>query len=664
MPATAMQAYKEIAGPYTDHDPVLKAWENVVIHHKKPSHPVRKEVLKSWIRCRELGLDPLVQHSPMVISKKKLAKLRKSYWDFIEISKSVMQMIEISVRGSGFIVTLTEKGGHVLEVQGDEDVLAMALKNYYIPGCMRSTEQAGTNGIGLCLEEGKPIQLTGAEHYNVNHHPWTCSSAPIRNSEGELIGAITLSGHSVGRHKHTLALVTAAAKNIESQLLKRKLIEDSQRLNSMLTSIYDSISDGFIAMDNKQIITHMNHTASKMLGVEAESLIGKSFFDVAVPDKKLVDHEAGEYFEATEISFKCFGGQRSYMCRMDPILTPTLKLLGMIITMAEKRQIIDIVKKIGGNYSKYEFSDIKGHNRQFLKQIKLAKIAAMSNSRILITGESGTGKELFAQAIHSHSHQKNGPFVAISCSAIPRDLIESELFGYKGGAFTGARQKGMIGKFELANKGTLFLDEINGMPLDLQTKLLRVLQQNEIMRLGDTQTIPVDVRIIAASNTDLINEVDSGNFREDLYYRLNVIELCVPSLRDRKEDIELLASHILDRLCKEMKINKPKVSEGVIKAFKQYNWPGNVRELENIIERAIVLTNSEYITDRDLSGLTAAEEKAPGREIRPLSDIEKEHIKFCLDRLDWNIGRTAEALGIHRNTLRAKIKEYDLEPKK
>ena len=655
MPATAMQAYKEIAGPYTDHDPVLKAWENVVIHHKKPSHPVRKEVLKSWIRCRELGLDPLVQHSPMVISKKKLAKLRKSYWDFIEISKSVMQMIEISVRGSGFIVTLTEKGGHVLEVQGDEDVLAMALKNYYIPGCMRSTEQAGTNGIGLCLEEGKPIQLTGAEHYNVNHHPWTCSSAPIRNSEGELIGAITLSGHSVGRHKHTLALVTAAAKNIESQLLKRKLIEDSQRLNSMLTSIYDSISDGFIAMDNKQIITHMNHTASKMLGVEAESLIGKSFFDVAVPDKKLVDHEAGEYFEATEI---CFGGQRSYMCRMDPILTPTLKLLGMIITMAEKRQIIDIVKKIGGNYSKYEFSDIKGHNRQFLKQIKLAKIAAMSNSRILITGESGTGKELFAQAIHSHSHQKNGPFVAISCSAIPRDLIESELFGYKGGAFTGARQKGMIGKFELANKGTLFLDEINGMPLDLQTKLLRVLQQNEIMRLGDTQTIPIDVRIIAASNTDLINEVDSGNFREDLYYRLNVIELCVPSLRDRKEDIELLASHILDRLCKEMKINKPKVSEGVIKAFKQYNWPGNVRELENILERALLLCRGKTIREAHLPMLFNKKNQKRQTGSKTIKQGLREIIESTLEENNGNISKTARELKIARSTLYRKIREF------
>ena len=175
----------------------------------------------------------------------------------------------------------------------------------------------------------------------------------------------------------------------------------------------------------------------------------------------------------------------------------------------------------------------------------MAKIAAKTNSRVLIMGESGTGKELFAQSIHSHSHRSNGPFVAISCAAIPRDLIESELFGYTGGAFTGARSKGMIGKFELANAGTLFLDEINGLPLQLQGKLLRVLQQNEIMRLGDNRNIPVDVRVIAASNTDLVEEVEQGHFREDLYYRLNVMEIFIPPLRERMDDIERLIEHIL-----------------------------------------------------------------------------------------------------------------------
>jgi sigma-54 dependent transcriptional regulator, acetoin dehydrogenase operon transcriptional activator AcoR len=515
--------------PFSD-DPVRKAWEDVVIHRREPVYPVRKVVLESWVRCRDLGLDPFGQHPPAVVSKNRLSELQSRYREFIEIAQPVLEMVEISVRGTGFIVTLAEKDGHVLEVRGDQDVLEMAVKNFYVPGCQRSTEHAGTNGIGLCLEVGTPIQITGAEHFNVNHHPWTCSSAPIRSRRGELIGAVTLSGRVSGMHRHTLALVNAAASSIESRLLERDLTEGAQRLNSMLTSIYNSVSEGFIALDKNHRVTHLNQTASKMLGLAAGSLVGKPITDFVISGEEVGKHlDSLDFSEPIEIGFVSTDGPRTFLCRIDPVQTPNQKMLGMIITMAEKRRMIDIAKRIGGNYSKYEFGDIRGQNPHFLKQIEMAKIAAKSNSRVLIIGESGTGKELFAQAIHSHSHRCSGPFVAISCAAIPRDLIESELFGYKGGAFTGAREKGMIGKFELAHKGTLFLDEINGLPLDLQAKLLRVLQQNEIMRLGDTRTIPVDVRIIAASNTDLVNAVEAGHFREDLYYRLNVMEILIPS---------------------------------------------------------------------------------------------------------------------------------------
>ncbi len=640
---------------------IKKAWEEVVIHHREPGYPIRKLILNSWIQCRELGLDPSGKHSPSIISKSKLAKLRSIYRDFIEISNPVMQMLKISVQETGFIVTLAEKTGHVLEVQGDDDVLKMAIKNYYVPGCLRSTEYAGTNAIGLCLETGKPIQLTGEEHYNINHHPWTCSSAPIRNNSGELIGAITLSGRSIGMHKHTLALVTAAANSVESQLRERDLIERTHRLNSMLTSIYNSTTDGFIAIDNRQKITHLNSAACNMLGFEADKLLGKALFDLAVFDEKLkAQIKSGEYLETTEISFTCPDGVRSFMCQVDPIQTPTYKLLGMIITLTEKRRMISIAKRIGGNYSKYEFPDIKGKNPQFLKLIELAKIAAKTNSRILIIGESGTGKELFAQAIHSHSHRENGPFIAISCATIPRDLIESELFGYKGGAFTGARQKGMIGKFELANMGTLFLDEINGMPLDLQTKLLRVLQQNEVMRLGDTQTIPVDVRIIAASNTDLMQEVESGHFREDLYYRLTVMELLIPPLRDRKEDIGLLVNYILDRLCRERNISNPKVSKKAMNIIKQYHWPGNVRELENAIERALLLCQGESIDEIHLP--MHSREKVSGRKTvaKTIEQGFREMIEAALSETGGNISEAAKQLKIARSTLYRKMKEFKI----
>jgi len=256
-----------------------------------------------------------------------------------------------------------------------------------------------------------------------------------------------------------------------------------------------------------------------MLGVEAESITGRDLEQEFHPESTLLHaFKTRRYFTGVEIGFTCPIGHKSFMCSVDPIRDSSGHGIGAIITLAEKRQVISIAKRIGGNYAKYRFEDIKGKDPELLRQMELAGIASKTNSRVLIIGESGTGKELVAQAIHNESSRRNEPFVAISCATIPRDLIESELFGYRGGAFTGARREGQVGKFELANRGTLFLDEVNGLPLDLQAKLLRVLQQNEILRLGDTRPIPIDVRVLAASNCDLMLEVENGGFRKDLYY--------------------------------------------------------------------------------------------------------------------------------------------------
>ncbi|MCF8040020.1 MAG: sigma 54-interacting transcriptional regulator, partial [Desulfohalobiaceae bacterium] len=455
-------------------DPVKPIWEKVVQRGQAaPTDSIRAIVLRSWMKCLKLGLDPIKPPSPPVLSQESISALLTEYQEFIKIATPIMEMIEISVRGTGFIETLADAKGQVLAVKGDRKVMAMAEQNFYIPGCIRSTENAGTNGIGLCLEEGKAIQLTGAEHFNLYHHPWTCSSAPIKDVQERLLGALTLSGPSIGRHQHTLALVTSAAKTIEMQLRERSLVERTQRLNIMLTSIYNSMTDGFIATDNNKIITHLNQTASRMLGVKPDSLTGQGIENL-IQSGLTTDNwfDSGEPIEPTEVTFLCPDGARNYMARVDPIRNASFKILGSIMTISEKSRLLNLAKKLGGNYAKYEFNDIKGKSSKFTKQIETAKIAAKTNSRVLIIGASGTGKELFAQAIHNHSNRKKGPFVAISCPAIPRDLIESELFGYIGGAFTGARQKGMIGKFELANKGTLFLDEINCLPLDLQVKIL------------------------------------------------------------------------------------------------------------------------------------------------------------------------------------------------
>lgn len=640
-------------------DAMRQAWQDVVIHRRAPSTPVREEILKSWLRCLSLGLDPLKKPKFKVLSNSLLSDMLAANQDFVEVSQPVLKMVEISVRGTGFIVTLAERSGHVLEVIGDPQVLDMARENYYVPGCLRSTEHAGTNGIGLCLELGTPIQVTGAEHYNINHHPWTCSSAPIRNPSGELIGAATLSGPISAFQKHTLALVKTASTNIESRLRERELGESAHRLNTMLTSIYNSLSEGIIATDKRYIITHMNRAAQNMLGTLMQPLIGRPITDVILAKETLLEHlDRFDFAEAIEINFLSDAGSRNFLCRIDPIQTESKKILGIIFTLSEKRRMIDIAKRIGGNYSKYEFDDIQGKSPIFLKQIEIAKIAAKTNSRVLIMGESGTGKELFAHSIHSHSHRAGGPFVAISCAAIPRDLIESELFGYKGGAFTGAREKGMIGKFEIAHKGTLFLDEIDGLPLDLQAKLLRVLQQREIMRLGDNQTVPVDVRVIAASNADLRAKVKSGNFREDLFYRLNVMEIFLPPLRERKEDILLLTEHILNKLSHEMKIPKPAIPATIKNALVHYHWPGNVRELENVLERALLLCQGGPLRLEHLPFMCYPNPEEGACTYGSIDQGLKELIGRSLKEAQGNISVAARRLKIARSTLYRKMKKY------
>ena len=448
---------------------------------------------------------------------------------------------------------------------------------------------------------------------------------------------------------------------VESHLRARGLIEEKQRLNDVLISIFNSTSEGVIAIDENNKITNLNNVAASMLELDSEAILGKPLRKVVKTDGKFIQAlEEKIDFPGSEFNFNCPSGVKAYMCRVDPISGHSGVKAGKLVIMIEKREMIKIAKRISGSFAKYYFDDIKGKNSMLQEQIRLAKVAAKTTSKILIVGESGTGKELFAQAVHNFSQRSNQPFIAISCAAIPRDLIESEFFGYKGGAFTGARQNGMMGKFELANKGTLFLDEINSLPLELQSKLLRALQQNKIMKLGDTSAIPVDVRVISASNIDLLNEIKNNNFREDLYYRLNVIELFIPPLRIRIDDLEMLISHILERRCRAMGIRKPKISQGVLEIMMAYSWPGNIRELENCIERALLLSQGKTICKAHLSMRSTEELNSSEPSPVSLRKSSKVLIEAALKKNGGNVTKAARMLGISRPTLYRKMKEFGL----
>ncbi|MEW6049806.1 MAG: sigma-54 dependent transcriptional regulator [Candidatus Zixiibacteriota bacterium] len=308
-------------------------------------------------------------------------------------------------------------------------------------------------------------------------------------------------------------------------------------------------------------------------------------------------------------------------------------------------------------------SELLGESQAINKVRELIKLVAPREATVLVTGASGTGKELVARVIHALSPRSDKRLVAINCAAFPETLLEAELFGYEKGAFTGA-DKPKQGRFELADGGTLFLDEIGEMPQSMQVKLLRVLEDRHIQRLGSVKEISLDIRIIAATNRDLDNMVRELAFREDLFYRLNVVRIQLPSLAERPGDTLLLAHKFLEKFSRRLGKQIDSITPDAAAALAAYSWPGNVRELENVIERAVVLSTDSAIDKNDLTGLAPARTGVQPREVRPLGEIEREHIQFCLDQLDWNLGLCAERLGIHRNTLRSKIKEYQLSPQK
>lgn len=641
-------------------DPIRLAWENVVLKGLPPGQDVKPEILRSWQYCLRIRLNPF-DNASAVCSRAQLSSFQELNKNLLEIAKPTIEMIETAVRGTGFIVTLTEKNGYVLLFCGKEDILQISEQNYFLPGCIVTCEHAGTNAIGICLFEKKPVQVTGAEHYKEAFHLWICSSAPIFDGHGELIGVISLSGKFISKHKHTLALAVAAAEIIQMQLREKQLKDEKNRINYILTSFFNSTSDGVIAIDSNSIITHVNRSALEMLEMRADFVLGRKLNDLLNSEGTLPEtFKVKKYLNNNRANFIIVGGEKICLSRVDPILNSTGQILGSIITMTKKRKIIAMAEKIGGNHTIYEFDSIIGENPEFRKKVQLAKVAAKTNSRILLIGETGTGKELFAQAIHHHSDRKNGPFVAISCAVIPRDLIESELFGYVGGTFTGASPKGMIGKFELANNGTLFLDEINSMPLELQSKLVRVLQQNEIMRIGATHPTRINVRVIAASNVDLLSEVENKNFREDLYYRLSVIEIRIPPLRDRLDDVELLISHSLDQLCKAMGIEKPKVSGEVLRILRNYTWPGNIRELENCLERTLVLSQGKTIDITNIPESIVTRTNIHNFSATTLNEAVTKIIQSTISRCGGNISKAAKELRIARSTLYRKIKEFGL----
>jgi DNA-binding NtrC family response regulator len=352
-------------------------------------------------------------------------------------------------------------------------------------------------------------------------------------------------------------------------------------------------------------------------------------------------------------------GAYSYLCK--PINLE--ELLEVIHKAGEAHFLLSENKFLKERLDELEVKEIVGVSHRLKEVLSEVARVAPTESSVLITGESGTGKELIARTIHSLSSRNKGRFIAVNCAAIPETLLESELLGHEKGSFTGADRR-RLGRFELASGGTIFLDEVGELPLHLQVKLLRLIEERRFERVGGEDEIAVDVRLITATNRDLQKEISQGGFREDLYYRINVVHIHIPSLRERREDIMPLVDHFLAQLSAKMNRSKPTLTQLAKDLLLRYDWPGNIRELANSIERAIALARSDTLNASDFSQIDtgAASTSLPAIPITmTLRDLEKQHIRNVLLSQDYSLQKSADLLGIHRNTLRQKIKEYDID---
>lgn len=660
---------------YQEH--VHALWKRFIDGEALEENTLPAHIINGWELSRHNNVDPMRPQIPPVLSPAELKKLCMEHATLLEAAEPVLNMLEFSIRGTGSIATLAVAPGYLLAVVGDSHQLGAADTVFNVPGANRCIQTVGASALSLCMVERRPVQISGYEHYNRCFHNWRCAGAPIFCGDDTPIASLTISSHVDVKDAHTLLLARSCADCISIRLRELDLTDRYKKLSAFIESVQNSLPEAVIALNTQGVITHANYRARSLFcGPGERTLVGKdivTFFNKADAQRYRRIMEQGES-HTLELELFTNKGSVYFMCRFVPILLTGNEFCGMTFSICHPTQILTIARHVGGNYAKYSFDAIKGDSPLLKQQITLAKRAATTRYRILLSGESGTGKELFAQSIHNHSAARNGPFVAISCAAIPRDLIESELFGYVGGAFTGARSSGMIGKMELANGGTLFLDEVNSLPLEMQAKFLRALQQQEVMRIGDTKPTPLNFCIIAATNQNLREAVQQGLFREDLFFRINVVELNIPPLRDRKGDIALLANIFFKRISRETSIPFTRVSPEAMAILQAYSWPGNVRELDNMCERALLMSRGGIIAPddlpMDLRGKSAAcpahvQPLPPAKGEEPpaanLRDMYRESILAALDMHQDNISKAAEHLGIARSTLYRNMKKFGLE---
>lgn len=630
-----------------------------------------KYVLDGWRRCEEQNTDLNSDLCFFNISAFDLHALLEKNRDLIYHSEQVVESIS-EYMDSFISVMLVNNNGYILKAKKckvyDSNPVNLPVGGRFLE------KYNGNTAVSTAIKEDMPIYITGEEHYCKSYYDYTTLSAPIY-SKGETVGILTAIGLKDMVSKNLLGMIAASAKAIGTGLDAHIDTKELISKNKCESAIVETLTDGVLTVDKDGFVTFLNSVGAEILCVDRESSIGKHISDVVDFKPVVLDVlKTGKgYIDKEFLLTKRTGEKIHFIKTAVPIKDQYGKIVTVVDTFRKIKRVNKLVNDLSGSYAKFTFDDIIGSSKQIKDCISHAKTAAMSMSNVLITGESGTGKELIAQSIHSFSERKNQPFVSINCGAIPRELLESELFGYEPGSFTGASNKGRMGKFELADGGTIFLDEIGEMPIDMQVKLLRVIQERKLTRIGGNNIFELDVRIITATNKDLFEQCNKGAFREDLYYRINVLHVMLPPLRNRKNDISELIQHFINKLSVKLNKDVADISPAALNKIMSYNWPGNIRELENTIERAVNLCSGEIIKEEDVfienynkttnlskDNLAIQKPLISEIEIEPLEVIEKRAIERAILISGGNISTTASLLKVTRNTIYNKMKKYNI----
>lgn len=691
----------------------IRAIKKEVVHGRTPPEKVslvRPEVVKSWLRSRDYGLSLERYSPPPVLDDASLARLSEENDLLLKAAKPYISWLKREALCEKFTVHLGDREGTFLLVACGKDKARKRVCEQLgvIPGALWREATVGTCAHVLSLITKGPVQLWGPEHYS-NDEVWqgvTCSSAPIFDAFGNLAGVLSVSSNSYYRQgPNTLRMVASIALAIQQHF--QNLTKEA-----VFASIFANAEEyAFVVINERGLIVRVNKQALDILSPVCANPVGHHFEAVLGGKSEYFIHTAlqcNQSFRDIEIELEqahpplllrgdilCIKNDLEKACGCLVVIKgvnrrssfkgskehPSSKSLDLSLHGFRSSRTASEMKTISFD----GITIILGSSPRLANAIALAQKVAPTDANILLQGESGTGKDVFARYIH-HLSRPGKPFIALNCAAIPKSLIESELFGYEGGSFTGADRKGRRGKIELAQGGTLFLDEIGDMPLELQPALLRVLEEKRLMRVGGNCYLPVDFRLIAASNRNLLEEVRRGNFRLDLYYRIAIFKITLPPLRDRGSDILELAHYFIQAVSEKLEIPPPALSDDAKRRLLEHPWPGNVRELQNAILHAVSMCQGGVIRASDLpeeiggnetllslpapSGVSASAALSPDSSalsgsdeaLLPVKEMEKRAITRALLQTDYNIREAAAILGLSKSTLYRKIQEYGLRP--